>query len=214
MKTTLKLSLACLFIALDLLAPLAQGQGQDILAERDRYMENVNAQCNELDVRLAKLKIRYDKLESCPQTWAVSLAKKCILDEVQQIGAERKQLLATMNRDVSKIVGRYKTGRPLEFETNTPKDCVAIATEAYPRLKNTNYWSGIASFTFNKGGNSQNGYAVALFQPTKTSNVWLYDATGSRELTRTSHDLNDIAMGINLWLKGNYYVSGLKWIDQ
>jgi hypothetical protein len=80
--------------------------------------------------------------------------------------------------------------------------------------ENTNYWSGIASFTFNKGGNSQNGYAVALFQPTQTSNVWLYDATGSRELTRTSHDLNDIAMGINLWLKGNYYVSGLKWIDQ
>lgn len=57
--------------------------------------------------------------------------------------------------------------------TQEKNDCLIVATETYARLRKTACWARIAGFAYSKGNP---GHAVVLFQPTKNSTVWLYDA--------------------------------------
>lgn len=96
-------------------------------------------------------------------------------------------------------------------DSSARNDCLIVATETYARLKKTAYWARIAGFAYSKG---EPGHAVVLFQPTKSSTVWLYDATGSRDLQTQSHDLSELAKAITGCLKVGEQVSDITWIGE
>jgi hypothetical protein len=100
---------------------------------------------------------------------------------------------------------------PAPVPQGTPNDCLIVATEAYARLKSASYWVRIAGFNYTGG---EPGHAVVLFQPTEGSNVWLYDAAGSKELATRSHELKDIGPAINGYLKAGDGVSNLRWVER
>ena len=90
------------------------------------------------------------------------------------------------------------------------KDCLIVATETLARLKHTAYWARIVGF---EARNAELGHAVVLFQPSDNSNVWLYDAGGSRQLNTHSHELGDLRKAINEILPAKQQLSQMQWID-
>jgi hypothetical protein len=81
-------------------------------------------------------------------------------------------------------------------------DCLIVATEAFARLKQSSAWTRIAGFTFLNDGVDAGGHAVVFFQPTASSNVFMYDKTlGSIDLGTQSHELLDIIDALNAKMK-------------
>ncbi len=76
-------------------------------------------------------------------------------------------------------------------------DCLLVATEAYARMQKTAYWAKIAGFTWIKDGKVIGKHAVLFFQPTESSNVFMYDKSGSLGIATQSHDLNEIINSLN-----------------
>jgi hypothetical protein len=77
-------------------------------------------------------------------------------------------------------------------------DCLIVATEAYARLKKTSSWARIVAFRLSKNGKSIGGHAVVVYQPTSSSNVFMYDQTlGSIDLRTQSHELAVIMPIVN-----------------
>lgn len=76
-------------------------------------------------------------------------------------------------------------------------DCLLVATEAYARMQKTAYWAKIAGFTWIKDGKVIGKHAVLFYQPTESSNVFMYDKDGSLPIASQSHDLNEIINSLN-----------------
>src|SRR5205085_10594874 len=76
-------------------------------------------------------------------------------------------------------------------------DCLLVATEAYARMQKTAYWAKIAGFTWIKNGKVIGQHAVLFFQPTESSNVFMFDKGGSLPIATQSHDLNEIINSLN-----------------
>jgi len=76
-------------------------------------------------------------------------------------------------------------------------DCLLVATEAYARMQKTAYWAKIAGFTWIKDGKVIGKHAVLFYQPTESSNVFMYDKDGSLPIATQSHDLNEIINSLN-----------------
>ena len=89
----------------------------------------------------------------------------------------------------------------LDFVPDKPSkdenDCLLVATEAYARMQKTAYWAKIAGFTWIKDGKVIGKHAVLFYQPTESSNVFMYDKDGSLPVTTQSHDLNEIINSLN-----------------
>jgi hypothetical protein len=89
----------------------------------------------------------------------------------------------------------------LDFVPDKPSkaenDCLLVATEAYARMQKTAYWAKIAGFTWIKDGKIIGKHAVLFYQPTKSSNVFMYDRDGSLPIATQSHDLNEIINSLN-----------------
>ena len=101
-------------------------------------------------------------------------------------------------------------------QSSTPNDCLVVATEIYGRLKTTAHWAEIISFYIDyNDGKPAIGHAVALYQPTLASNVFLYDKLigGSRDLRTQSHDLPEIVNAIESVLKDGVTINEAQWID-
>ena len=95
-----------------------------------------------------------------------------------------------------------------------PQDCLIVATEAFARLKTTAYWARIAGFTITKNGEEVRGHAVAFHQPNATSNVFMYDKSGSYDLDTRSHDLAAITKALNQLVRTGYRVQSPKWVGE
>ena len=94
------------------------------------------------------------------------------------------------------------------------KDCLIVATEAFARLKPTANWVKIAGFTWIKNTKEAGRHAVAFFQPTADTNVFMYDKSGSYEIPTKSHDLNEIVASLNQLLRrANIAVQSPKWLE-
>ena len=89
----------------------------------------------------------------------------------------------------------------LDFVPDKPSkdenDCLLVATEAYARMQKTAYWAKIAGFTWIKDGKVIGKHAVLFYQPTESSNVFMYDKDGSLPIATQSHDLNEIINSLN-----------------
>ena len=89
----------------------------------------------------------------------------------------------------------------LDFVPDKPSkdenDCLLVATEAYARMQKTAYWAKIAGFTWIKDGKVIGNHAVLFYQPTESSNVFMYDKDGSLPIATQSHDLNEIINSLN-----------------
>jgi hypothetical protein len=81
------------------------------------------------------------------------------------------------------------------------------------RLSKANAWARIAGFTISENRKVIGGHAVVFFQPTSKSNVWMYDANGSRDLHTQSHDLAEIIDAVNQALNDNIRVSDARWVE-
>ena len=91
----------------------------------------------------------------------------------------------------------------LDFVPDKPSkdenDCLLVATEAYARMQKTAHWAKIAGFTWIKDGKVIGKHAVLFYQPTESSNVFMYDKDGSLPIATQSHDLNEIINSLNEW---------------
>jgi len=97
---------------------------------------------------------------------------------------------------------------------STKNDCLIVATEAFARLSKTAVWARIGSFMISRDGKVLGGHAVTFYQPTATSNVWVYDSNeGSIELRTQSHDLTEIMIAYNKHVKPNWRLYDAEWID-
>jgi hypothetical protein len=89
----------------------------------------------------------------------------------------------------------------LDFVPDKPSkdenDCLLVATEAYARMQKTAYWAKIAGFTWIKDGKVIGKHAVLFYQPTESSDVFMYDKDGSLPIATQSHDLNEIINSLN-----------------
>jgi hypothetical protein len=95
------------------------------------------------------------------------------------------------------------------------QDCLIIATDALSRLKDHAYWARIAGFQVFKKSEKVGGHAVVFFQPTETSNIYMYDKSGSLELPTSSHDLEVVIWALNeVVSKLNYNIEDSKWIGE
>ena len=106
---------------------------------------------------------------------------------------------------------------PKPESTPTEKnDCVIVATEAYKRLQSQGIWAEIIAFDFNLPSGKKNRHAVCIFQPSKTSNIQLYEAQiGTFDLKTQSADLASLEQGYNRYLnKAGYSVSNLEVLVQ
>ena len=84
------------------------------------------------------------------------------------------------------------------------------------RLKKTSYWVQMAGLSITQNATSVPGHAVVFYQPTQESNVWMYDASGSRELPTQSHELAEITTALNQWwtLGLDRKIQSIQWIDK
>ena len=101
--------------------------------------------------------------------------------------------------------------------TDEKNDCLIIATEAFARLKQSSAWARIAAFDFLKDGKKEGGHAVVFYQPTATSNVFIYDKTfGSLDLQTRSHELTVIIEHLNAMMKKAdlFQVGDPKWLGE
>lgn len=100
----------------------------------------------------------------------------------------------------------------------TPKgeqDCLIVATNALAKLKGSAHWARIAGFMVTKKFEKVGSHAVVFFQPTETSNVFMYDKSGSLELDTQSHELETVIDALNkAVLKYNMAVENSKWIGE
>ena len=64
-------------------------------------------------------------------------------------------------------------------------------------MQKTAYWAKIAGFTWIKDGKVIGKHAVLFYQPTESSNVFMYDKDGSLPIATQSHDLNEIINSLN-----------------
>jgi len=98
--------------------------------------------------------------------------------------------------------------------SSTPNDCLVVATEVYGRLRTSAHWARIIAFRLNDGKETV-GHAVVLYQPTPTSNVWLYDKTigGSKDIGTQSHDLAEIVNSIESLTNDGIIIEEPHWID-
>ena len=89
----------------------------------------------------------------------------------------------------------------LDFVPDKPSkdenDCLLVATEAYARMQKTASWAKIAGFTWIEDGKVIGKHAVLFYQPTESSNVFMYDKGGSLPIATQSHDLNEIINSLN-----------------
>jgi hypothetical protein len=89
----------------------------------------------------------------------------------------------------------------LDFVPDKPSkdenDCLLVATEAYARMQKAAYWAKIAGFTWIKDGKVIGKHAVLFYQPTESSNIFMYDKDGSLPIATQSHDLNEIINSLN-----------------
>lgn len=89
----------------------------------------------------------------------------------------------------------------LDFVPDKPSkdenDCLLVATEAYARMQKAAYWAKIAGFRWIKDGEVIGKHAVLFYQPTESSNVFMYDKDGSLPIATQSHDLNEIINSLN-----------------
>jgi hypothetical protein len=92
------------------------------------------------------------------------------------------------------------------------RDCLIVATEAHARLSKTAYWARIAGFRINKNSDVVGSHAVVFFQPTASSNVFMYDKTGSLDLGTQSHDSTELTAAVNRLLSRDYGVEDTKWV--
>jgi hypothetical protein len=92
------------------------------------------------------------------------------------------------------------------------QDCLIIATEALARLSKSAYWARIAGFRINKNSDVVGSHAVVFFQPTASSNVFMYDKTGSLDLGTQSHDSTELTAAVNRLLSRDYRVEDTKWV--
>jgi hypothetical protein len=81
-------------------------------------------------------------------------------------------------------------------------------------LRTNAHWARIISFYWSLNG-EQTGHAVVLYQPTPTSNVFLYDKAigGSKDLGIQSHDLAEIVNSIKSIMKAGVTIEEPHWID-
>jgi hypothetical protein len=134
----------------------------------------------------------------------------------------KEQLNADSDRYLAKIDRVNAAARPdpdqdfidaVNRSRSNPNDCLIVATEAYTRLSKANAWARIAGFTISKNTKVIGGHAVVFFQPTSNSNVWMYDANGSRDLHTKSHDLAEILEAMSQLLNNNIQVSEPRWVE-
>ena len=93
-------------------------------------------------------------------------------------------------------------------------DCVIVATEALARLKKTASWAKMAGFMWTENTTEIDGHVVVFFQPTQSTNVFMYDKSGSYDLHTKSHDLNEIAVALNQLLRDSEIrVESPRWLE-
>ena len=85
----------------------------------------------------------------------------------------------------------------VEPRSRSPKDCLIVATEAQARLSKSAYWSRIAGFVLSNNGKLVAGHAVVFYQPTSSSDVFIYDEDGSLDLHTRTHELTEIIDAYN-----------------
>lgn len=121
----------------------------------------------------------------------------------------RESEIPAMNPTAATPVPRIE---PKSIVPSGSNDCLIIATEAISRLRTTAYWARIASFHVTKNRNEVGGHAVVFFQPTESSNVFMYDKAGSQDLGTKSHDLTDLTSAFSKLLADGYLAQSVKWI--
>jgi hypothetical protein len=126
-----------------------------------------------------------------------------------------KQALASIAAYKQQSAGSAQSQAPSDPGSSTDQqDCLIVATEAFARLSKSAYWAKIAGFMINNNGKQMYGHAVVFFQPTEGSNVWMYDKSGSYDLSTRSHDLIELTRALNQSLKSSYAVSDSEWVDK
>jgi hypothetical protein len=215
MKTTHMMRLATFIIAsLALVAAVVpMTQGQQVrpavpLNGEERQLESFRAELRRLDAENEWVKREWMKLYSWPLSQQKIAAQDFLIARTNEISRGYEEAGARIAQ-----FNRSQSMRPAPALTPPPSknDCLIVATETYARLKKTAYWARIAGFAYSKG---EPGHAVVLFQPTKSSTVWLYDAAGSRDLQTQSHNLSELAKAITGWLKTGEQVSDITWIGE
>lgn len=142
---------------------------------------------------------------------SMGATRKSEYDYVCIYALSREKEIPVLNPTPATPAPRYA---PRSVAPSGTNDCLIVATEAFSRLKTTASWARIASFHVTRNQEEVGGHAVVFFQPTSSSNVFMYDRAGSQDLGTQSHDLTDLTGAFNKLLAEGYLAQSVKWIGE